>query len=198
MRLARARFPQRTMGLDSVFRSAAVIFAYTPAGGETTIVAAALVIRLRISTHTPARGATPSLAMAVYFPAGFLLTPLREGRPCNLHDDRGVGKISTHAPAGGATAISNKNHRRYCSKLLKITRLFHDVPGVRLCCLRKIRVNCWERLRRPPGESWPGGDSAKKSMGCRPPPGASVPWSRSGSYRNYPGDRSERNPVSYQ
>ena len=33
----------------------------------------------------------------------FLLTPLREGRPGNRYPTLGVGRISTHAPAGGAT-----------------------------------------------------------------------------------------------
>ena len=33
----------------------------------------------------------------------FLLTPLREGRPCTLCPHRRAALISTHAPAGGAT-----------------------------------------------------------------------------------------------
>ena len=73
----------------------------------------------------------------------FLLTPLREGRPagqvrrfhsgnnfysrpCGRGDVRVLvadlihaGHISTHAPAGGATAIFHKSVMRFCGKLPK-------------------------------------------------------------------------------
>ena len=70
----------------------------------------------------------------------FLLTPLREGRPrrCSCtgqapyfysrpcgRGDAGnsiseyTGTISTHAPAGGATAIFHKSVMRFCGKLPK-------------------------------------------------------------------------------
>ena len=75
-------------------------------------------------------------------PPGFLLTPLREGRPahgltldapspdfysrpCGRGDKTfgaskmSVSSISTHAPAGGATAIFHKSVMRFCGKLPK-------------------------------------------------------------------------------
>ena len=94
-----------------------------------------------ISTHAPAGGATAGRSRcrpeASYFYSrpcgrgdsdelrpwiivnGFLLTPLREGR---LYGDELVGtisSISTHAPAGGATAIFHKSVMRFCGKLPK-------------------------------------------------------------------------------
>ena len=83
---------------------------------------------MRISTHAPAGGATYFLCCPVVLLI-FLLTPLREGRPCPrsrrslpcweflltpLREGRQVviqvhdvhKAISTHAPAGGATCIS--------------------------------------------------------------------------------------------
>ena len=97
--------------------------------------------RLCISTHAPAGGATRDKTgkaiHGVYFysrPCGrgdenfatarsyfslFLLTPLREGR---LSLNRGfcyAENISTHAPAGGATAIFHKSVMRFCGKLPK-------------------------------------------------------------------------------
>ena len=93
-----------------------------------------------ISTHAPAGGAT----FYVYEPKRrliqFLLTPLREGRLgvtasllCSAHFySRPCGRgdvdqdctilriiISTHAPAGGATAIFHKSVMRFCGKLPK-------------------------------------------------------------------------------
>ena len=83
------------------------------------------VLCCRISTHAPAGGATSFSTVSRLY-AGFLLTPLREGRrghrykatrncihfysrPCGRGDDlrcaviSGIVCISTHAPAGGAT-----------------------------------------------------------------------------------------------
>ena len=50
------------------------------------------------------RGDT-SLHFAIMPSAEFLLTPLREGRPGFRNDKRARSIISTHAPAGGATAL---------------------------------------------------------------------------------------------
>ena len=94
-----------------------------------------------ISTHAPAGGATVRLSSTVHDGELFLLTPLREGRPCTLCPHRraalisthapagGATKairvvrvvvvISTHAPAGGATAIFHKSVMRFCGKLPK-------------------------------------------------------------------------------
>ena len=49
----------------------------------------------------------------------FLLTPLREGRPLSLLSPTPSVTISTHAPAGGATAIFHKSVMRFCGKLPK-------------------------------------------------------------------------------
>ena len=98
--------------------------------------------RGKISTHAPAGGATHSQCVGSadqkpYFysrPCGrgdasillsngvdalFLLTPLREGRPPRCYRVSAMGAISTHAPAGGATAIFHKSVMRFCGKLPK-------------------------------------------------------------------------------
>ena len=49
----------------------------------------------------------------------FLLTPLREGRPWTARWTERTYLISTHAPAGGATAIFHKSVMRFCGKLPK-------------------------------------------------------------------------------
>ena len=50
----------------------------------------------------------------------FLLTPLREGRHADVKKLwEAYAKISTHAPAGGATAIFHKSVMRFCGKLPK-------------------------------------------------------------------------------
>ena len=46
-----------------------------------------------------------SYAVSLKFVYPFLLTPLREGRPKELMGDEIEVIISTHAPAGGATAV---------------------------------------------------------------------------------------------
>ena len=88
--------------------------------------------RQNISTHAPAGGATwlrpfrsypailflltplregrRSLSPRVGRQALFLLTPLREGRRYRRNRDNGIRKISTHAPAGGATATTQETH----------------------------------------------------------------------------------------
>ena len=86
-----------------------------------------------ISTHAPAGGATRSMINAKHVLSVFLLTPLREGRPEGLGQgfDREIflltplregrprsalicqpaQRISTHAPAGGATCWSRNAKR---------------------------------------------------------------------------------------
>ena len=86
----------------------------------------ARLLRMRISTHAPAGGATffalvqnpivvnfysrpcgrgdeASLREGKWISGKFLLTPLREGRPLRVWYGQDVAVISTHAPAGGAT-----------------------------------------------------------------------------------------------
>ena len=95
-----------------------------------------------ISTHAPAGGATPANAgwiksgghfysrpcgrgderLCIRYHMGayeFLLTPLREGRRGCNDSEEGSIQISTHAPAGGATAIFHKSVMRFCGKLPK-------------------------------------------------------------------------------
>ena len=87
------------------------ISTHAPAGGATMQSTAAVKI-LRIFLLTPLREGRPSdLRIKVCICALFLLTPLREGRPslarllCHVH------RISTHAPAGGATVSAGHNRR---------------------------------------------------------------------------------------
>ena len=93
-----------------------------------------------ISTHAPAGGATlthtrlPFTSTFLLTPLRegrhqrqqhivldlpFLLTPLREGRLIVNDEKQIVMEISTHAPAGGATAIFHKSVMRFCGKLPK-------------------------------------------------------------------------------
>ena len=73
-----------------------------------------------ISTHAPAGGATSARSAEPSGTAiGFLLTPLREGRPGIRNPMVYSLWISTHAPAGGATAIFHKSVMRFCGKLPK-------------------------------------------------------------------------------
>ena len=57
--------------------------------------------------------------VAFYGRGKFLLTPLREGRLGLYRWDEKSEVISTHAPAGGATAIFHKSVMRFCGKLPK-------------------------------------------------------------------------------
>ena len=89
---------------------------------------------------TPLREGRPQKPSAYIRLGIFLLTPLREGRrsrtgaeagredfysrPCGRGDVFGLKcshpfSISTHAPAGGATAIFHKSVMRFCGKLPK-------------------------------------------------------------------------------
>ena len=103
------------------------ISTHAPAGGATW-AAMAVAVTYFISTHAPAGGATIAGVNRQNCSHQFLLTPLREGRrnlgafgiapdadfysrPCGRGDmsswrrsKRRICLISTHAPAGGATA----------------------------------------------------------------------------------------------
>ena len=118
---------------------AVTISTHAPAGGATQGGVIGEFV-CDISTHAPAGGATRDPARrryrGLYFysrPCGrgdfykvpsaitreFLLTPLREGRRHGRFSARVGLFISTHAPAGGATAIFHKSVMRFCSKLPK-------------------------------------------------------------------------------
>ena len=113
---------------DQVFlcpRRLGLISTHAPAGGATAVKQDGAFAGYAISTHAPAGGATRARrSSGLSF--SFLLTPLREGRPLTAKRWRGYclflltplreGRpapgtsaaetisISTHAPAGGATA----------------------------------------------------------------------------------------------
>ena len=117
------------------------ISTHAPAGGATFEQLDNRDTFQLISTHAPAGGATPySMRLHVieaHFysrPCGrgdclqqmaggyalpFLLTPLREGRHGFNATVPKISHISTHAPAGGATAIFHKSVMRFCGKLPK-------------------------------------------------------------------------------
>ena len=116
------------------------ISTHAPAGGAT-ITSTEVAGVVLISTHAPAGGATSSLQKTGTTDSIFLLTPLREGRLKSnymasaawlflltpLREGRQDRRrrqdhqrvISTHAPAGGATAIFHKSVMRFCGKLPK-------------------------------------------------------------------------------
>ena len=101
-----------------------------------------------ISTHAPAGGATSASSRSV-MRRGFLLTPLREGRqthtphtatsgnfysrPCGRGDGRAAGeeavdfRISTHAPAGGATR--RRDNRKGAYTIFLLTPLREGRPA---------------------------------------------------------------------
>ena len=111
----------------------ALISTHAPAGGATRNLREMLCKEL-ISTHAPAGGATynrysPRDEKHHFYsrPCGrgdkiwpgskkpddpFLLTPLREGRRRLCDGPDGAVPISTHAPAGGATARMSQARRR--------------------------------------------------------------------------------------
>ena len=55
-----------------------------PCGRGDVVVAAVAAVRIRISTHAPAGGATKNGDVSLHCRYLFLLTPLREGRPISL------------------------------------------------------------------------------------------------------------------
>ena len=118
----------------------AIISTHAPAGGATLRTSASVCPSARFLL-TPLREGRRSRNRRSSARTVFLLTPLREGRhicawevcyadsfysrPCGRGDPRrprsdvlAVG-ISTHAPAGGATAIFHKSVMRFCGKLPK-------------------------------------------------------------------------------
>ena len=110
---------------EAIIKIAETLFLLTPLREGRRAGQAAARAGTPISTHAPAGGATTgnhrrSIRIRHFYsrPCGrgdfnnsrgvllcfiFLLTPLREGRPCAASRARIVGFISTHAPAGGAT-----------------------------------------------------------------------------------------------
>ena len=68
---------------------------------------------------TPLREGRQVLKRLVRIGTVFLLTPLREGRHNAVQHVFSSCEISTHAPAGGATAIFHKSVMRFCGKLPK-------------------------------------------------------------------------------
>ena len=89
--------------------SGSVIFLLTPLREGRLPAAQEGEVRLQISTHAPAGGATAATPIMKSRRYLFLLTPLREGRRkalgCSGHDR----PISTHAPAGGATFLQSSS-----------------------------------------------------------------------------------------
>ena len=97
----------------------AIISTHAPAGGATLRTSASVCPSARFLL-TPLREGRRSRNRRSSARTVFLLTPLREGRPCRDAGRAAAGPpISTHAPAGGATAIFHKSVMRFCGKLPK-------------------------------------------------------------------------------
>ena len=80
-----------------------LISTHAPAGGATKLPAAGSTSALNFYSRPCGRGdQTRPCRQTVR--TGFLLTPLREGRHADGDDCTQTPLISTHAPAGGATA----------------------------------------------------------------------------------------------
>ena len=94
------------------------ISTHAPAGGATAPTASAAPPRFHFYSRPCGRGDALG-ADAVAEKGKFLLTPLREGRLAVADVVIVVPDISTHAPAGGATAIFHKSVMRFCGKLPK-------------------------------------------------------------------------------
>ena len=75
---------------------------HAPARGATPFVSARDVLTV-VSTHAPARGATRPTASSAILPARFQLTRPRGARPERNTILLLGTKVSTHAPARGAT-----------------------------------------------------------------------------------------------
>ena len=82
--------------------------------GDSTVVGEVAEFLL-----TPLREGRPIIIFIRIIGKRFLLTPLREGRPVSSNGSCSLPYISTHAPAGGATAIFHKSVMRFCGKLPK-------------------------------------------------------------------------------
>ena len=78
------------------------ISTHAPAGGATS-AAGQSKSQFRLFLLTPLREGRPEWCEKIVNGRKFLLTPLREGRPVVREIFGSVLKISTHAPAGGAT-----------------------------------------------------------------------------------------------
>ena len=116
------------------------ISTHAPAGGAT-VTTKQKGADTKISTHAPAGGATLPPALPAAASSGYFYSrPCGRGdglrtcsscaashfysRPCGRGDRGRYGQfsrayISTHAPAGGATAIFHKSVMRFCGKLPK-------------------------------------------------------------------------------
>ena len=101
------------------FRTTRSISTHAPAGGATLLQLQRQNVSVHFYSRPCGRGDVPaSGTISVHVPL-FLLTPLREGRLSCLLDIPVEFIISTHAPAGGATAIFHKSVMRFCGKLPK-------------------------------------------------------------------------------
>ena len=107
------------MFLRQLLYLARFISTHAPAGGATYVVSEWGMGRpVHFYSRPCGRGDT-CCATAATLSLLFLLTPLREGRRAGAGGEGVRGHISTHAPAGGATAIFHKSVMRFCGKLPK-------------------------------------------------------------------------------
>ena len=143
---SRWNFYSRPCGRGDKYSCAAVtslsdIFLLTPLREGRLFPQPRAPAAIRISTHAPAGGATfARLRMLLCFLPHFYSRPCGRGdaepekqdrrvayfysRPCGRGDPNIMfpplpNNISTHAPAGGATAIFHKSVMRFCGKLPK-------------------------------------------------------------------------------
>ena len=90
----------------AVFREPCFISTHAPAGGATAWFRR--ILHKRIDFYSRPCGRGDEGANRIHFQIGkFLLTPLREGRPPSVCETGRAAAISTHAPAGGATAAAD-------------------------------------------------------------------------------------------
>ena len=80
------------------------ISTHAPAGGATKNKGVRILARTAFLL-TPLREGRPRTIIVTLVTDRFLLTPLREGRPVYLRRATAGRRISTHAPAGGATVV---------------------------------------------------------------------------------------------
>ena len=102
---------------ELIFDLPAHISTHAPAGGATLRVR--MMPTIRVFLLTPLREGRPFADTSFLCFSEFLLTPLREGRLASDFSNIERKIISTHAPAGGATAIFHKSVMRFCGKLPK-------------------------------------------------------------------------------
>ena len=155
-----------------------VISTHAPAGGATVALSANAL--REVFLLTPLREGRRKRPTQNPYPSRFLLTPLREGRLIDFRTTRSAvgkflltplregrrgrccvriprGKISTHAPAGGATPFGHKKirlcglflltplreGRRTDRSRLRINLYFYSRPCGRGDLLPPVRVNGW-------------------------------------------------------